>query len=313
MKKKSLRIAYNVFGVLAALTLPTVVATLIHVPPYKLYFIDLAYPLSLLLLLLLALPPFITLFRKNIHFNLLPLYAAVVGFAISCYMAHFLLPHVNEEGWDSYIRGWEDHEETLIGWGNLAYSTPFALLASIAAILLTVFYLWKKKKTMNGEGFLMEKKPLRIAYNVFGVLAALTLPTVFAVLSYVPPYRIYFDSLLYPLALILLCLLAIPAIIPLFRRDSHCNLLPLYAAVVGYAVSAKMVEFLLPKISPEAWAGLGKGAAIEFSFTETFYTLPFAFLALLAAILLTVFYLRKRKKAKNALTANPTPAFPETP
>ena len=149
MEKKPLRVAYNVLGVLAALTVPTVFVTLLYVPPYRHYFMDLSYPLSFLLLLLLVLPPFITLFRKNSRFYLLPLYAAVIGFAISSRMTQFLLPFVSEEGWKLYTRGVGDNVGWRTGWGNFAYSYPLAALSLLFAVLLTVFYLRKKRKAAS--------------------------------------------------------------------------------------------------------------------------------------------------------------------
>ena len=161
----------------------------------------------------------------------------------------------------------------------------------------------------------MEKKPLRVAYNVVGVLAALTLPTVTLLWFYV----FSADLLFLPLFFILPLLAALP-IVTLFRKQAHLYTPPLYAAAVGYAFSAKLTELLLPKVSPDAWAKYDASNSVGFSgatwttgVTEMFFTFPLAYLSLLAAILLTVFYLRKKKKAKNALTANPSTADSEKP
>ena len=159
----------------------------------------------------------------------------------------------------------------------------------------------------------MVKKLLRIAYNVVGVLAALTLPTVFAMLVYIPPYRYSMDSLLYPFALLLLCLLALPATVTLFRKRVHLYTPPLYAATVGFALSGRMTQFLLSFVSEKGRelyireAGGVEGVTILNALVSLIYSYPLAFLSLVVAILLTVFYLRKKRKAESALTANPTP------
>ena len=163
----------------------------------------------------------------------------------------------------------------------------------------------------------MEKKPLRVAYNVFGVLAALTLLSVSRTANYMDgPFQWVTLS-----ELVLLPLLAVLPIVTLFRKQAHLYTPPLYAAAVGYALSAKMVEFLLPKVNPDAWADYGRGvfggAGMQTGVAEMFYTFPLALLSLLVAILLTVFYLRKKRKAEPALTATPAPdsdsAAPKNP
>lgn len=159
----------------------------------------------------------------------------------------------------------------------------------------------------------MKKKPLRVAYNVLGVLAALTLLSFSRTANYMDgPFQWVTLS-----ELVLLPLLAVLPIVTLFRKQAHLYTPPLYAAAVGYAASAKLTELLLPKVSPDAWADYGRGvfggAGMQTGVAEMFYTFPLAFLSLLAAILLTAFYLRKKKKAKNALTASPSPASPDKP
>ena len=160
----------------------------------------------------------------------------------------------------------------------------------------------------------MKKKPLRVAYNAVGVLAALTLPTVFAMLVYIPPFRYPMDSLLYPFALLLLCLLALPATVTLFRKRVHLYTPPLCAAVVGFALSGRMTQFLLPFVSEKGWelyireaTGGVEGVKNLTDLVSLIYSYPFAFLSLVAAILLTALYLRKKRKAESALPANPAP------
>ena len=166
----------------------------------------------------------------------------------------------------------------------------------------------------------MKKSPLRVVYNVLGVLAALTVPTVFVMLVYIPPYRYHMNSRLHPFALLLLCLLAIPAIVTLFRKRVHFYTPPLYAVAVGYALSGRMTQFLLPRVSEEGWelyireaTGGVEGVKNLTGLVSLIYSYPFAFLSLLVAVLLTEFYLRKKRKAKAALTANPAPADSEKP
>ncbi len=160
----------------------------------------------------------------------------------------------------------------------------------------------------------MEKKPLRIAYNAFGVLAALTLPTVFAMLVYIPPFRYSMDSLLYPFALLLLCLLALPATVTLFRKRVHLYTPPLCAAVVGFALSGRMTQFLLSFVSEKGRelyireAGGVEGVKNLTALVSLIYSYPLAFLSLLVAVLLTALYLRKKRK-----TENPSPVPPDEP
>ena len=161
----------------------------------------------------------------------------------------------------------------------------------------------------------MKKSPLRVVYNVLGVLAALTVPTVTLLLFYVFSTDLLFLSLFF-----ILPLLAVPPIVTLFRRQAHFYLPPLYAAVVGYALSAKLTELLLPKVSPDAWADYSATNSVGFSgatwttgVTEMLFTFPLAYASLLGAVLLTEFYLQKKRKTKAALTATPAPADSEKP
>ena len=143
----------------------------------------------------------------------------------------------------------------------------------------------------------MNKKPVRILWNVFGTLAALVYPTMANVLQFVFPRS---KTLAWNLFLLEVLLLALLIVLPLLamRKNLHFYLVPLYASVVGFLISARMTPIVLPFFSDTTRYGSGFGGEpLQTALLELFVALPFAFAALLAAIPLTSIY-RKKKQAE---------------
>lgn len=142
----------------------------------------------------------------------------------------------------------------------------------------------------------MEKKAVRILWNVFGTLTALAYPTMANVIQYALPRSKLLAWSLFLLEVLLLVLLIVVPLLAM-RKSLHFDLVPLYTSVVGFLISARMTPIVLPFFSETTRYGKGFGGEpLQTALLEMFYAIPIACVALIAAILLTVKY-RKKKQA----------------
>lgn len=142
----------------------------------------------------------------------------------------------------------------------------------------------------------MLRKTLRILLNVFGTLAALALPTMINVTSYLMPVTSLRTRLFILLRFLLLILLVVLSLLAM-RKSPYFNLVPLYTSVIGFLISARMTPIVLPFFRESArYGGWFGGESMTTFFHEVLFGIPFACVALIAAILLTIKY-RKKKQA----------------
>lgn len=154
----------------------------------------------------------------------------------------------------------------------------------------------------------MEKKPVRVLWNVFGTLAALVYPTMANVVQYALPHS---KALAWNLFLLEVLLLVLLIVVPLLamRKSLHFPLVPLYTSVIGFLISARMTPIVLPFVSENSRYGQGFGGApLATALLEMFFAIPFACVALLAAIPLTHKY-RKKKQAESPVLGPKKPGF----
>ena len=141
----------------------------------------------------------------------------------------------------------------------------------------------------------MSKKTVRILLNVFGTLIALVFPTMINVINFVIPRTQLRGWLFVLLDLLILGFLIIFPLLTM-RKVLHFNLIPLYASVVGFLLSARMTPILLPFFSENSSYGKNFGGApLQLFFDEILFG-TFACAALAAAILLTRKYKRLKKE-----------------
>ena len=154
----------------------------------------------------------------------------------------------------------------------------------------------------------MAKKPVWILWNVLGTLAALVFPTMVNVLEYVfPSTRQRAWGLFLLDVLLLILLIAVPLLA--MRKKLRFHLLPLYVSVVGFLISARMTPIVLPLFREHTrYGGWFGGAAMTTFLHEVLFAIPFACVALLAAILLTLKY-RKKKRAEEPVRDPKEPKF----
>lgn len=142
----------------------------------------------------------------------------------------------------------------------------------------------------------MSKKPVRILLNVLGTLAALILPTMINVVNFMVLRNQLRDWFFVMLKLLLLTLLIIFPLLAM-RKSLHFHLVPLYASIVGFLISARMTPLVLPFFSENHSYGLSFGGApLQTLLDEVLFAIPFACAAPVASILLTLKY-RKKKQA----------------
>ena len=154
----------------------------------------------------------------------------------------------------------------------------------------------------------MAKKVVRVLLNVLGALAALVYPTMANVLQYAFPRSTRLAWILFLLNVLLLVLLIVAPVLAM-RKSLHFPLVPLYNSVVGFLISARMTPVLLPFFCENSRYGKGFGGEpMETLFLELFFAIPFACVALIAAILLTEKY-RKKKRAESPARGPRKPRF----
>lgn len=140
----------------------------------------------------------------------------------------------------------------------------------------------------------MKKKTVCVLLNVFGTLAALVLPTMINALNFMVlrnQLRDWFFILLQLLLLVLLIVLPLLAM----RKSLHFYLVPLYASIVGFLISAPMTPIVLPFFSDDHSYGLNFGGApLQTLLDGVLFAIPLACAALITSIKLT----RKYKKMK---------------